>query len=356
MTNKVLSSQISLPLFSRKLLPLPNDRSKIFTDIYDRKIEDLRISITDRCNLRCIYCLEPNTKFMNKKKLLSIEEYEHIAKLLIKSSQLKKIRITGGEPTTRVGLDSLIRSLGRTKIRDLAITTNGILLTEKRLKDWFKFGLDRITFSLDSLKKNQATQISRRAYDIDRIINIISLTKELGFKKTKVNVVIIKNVNDNEINDFCNLARELSIEIRFLEFMPLDDGKKWNKKNIFTANDIEEKLSLIEDLVFTGREHPSATSETWHFKNNKNAKVGIIAPVTRPFCGKCNRLRLTSDGKIRACLFSNEEWDISSSIKSNNELETLKIIHSAVYRKNKEHKIGRSDFKYPSRAMNGIGG
>tara|TARA_Y100001970_G_scaffold258810_1_gene339101 strand:- start:36 stop:1106 length:1071 start_codon:yes stop_codon:yes gene_type:complete len=347
---------LSLTQYKKNLREIPF-KNKVLTDQFDRKIEDLRISITDRCNLRCFYCLEPSASFIPKRKLLSINDYTRFCSILSKNAHIQKIRITGGEPTTRKDLDLLIKNIGKMNIKDIAMTTNGTLLNKEKLKKWFDYGLNRITFSLDSLKDEKSKIITRRPYSPKTVIKAIKNAQEVGFKNIKVNTVIIKGANDDEINSFCNLSKELSIDIRFLEFMPLDEGKRWEKNSVFTANEIEQILFKRTDLSKIGRDSPSSTSEMWKFNHNTKGRIGLIAPVSRPFCGKCNRLRLTADGNIRACLFSNEEWDIFPLLKNQaSDKDIIKIVYNAVYHKKKKHQIGQDDFIYPSRAMNRIGG
>lgn len=350
----------------------------VLKDTYNRTIRDLRISITDRCNFRCAYCLPDTEEAANfyqsrknslinsvsskklihnwkpKSEFLTFEEITRIVKVS-SSLGVKKIRITGGEPLLRRGVDSLISSISNLgTIKDLSLTSNGSKFPSlaKKLKD---AGLTRITLSLDSLNHKNFKRITG-ADGLDSIIESIDLAKKLNLTPIKVNAVIIRGINDHEIESLAEFAIRKNIIMRMIEFMPLDSGRKWQRNHVVPGEEIINRIKSKFSIIRLPSQNLSETSTRWSIGKG-NAEIGIIAPVTNPFCGNCNRIRITSDGKVRTCLFSLNEHDLKSILRdgsSNTKLESR--IKSIVLNKESGHKIDKPEFIQPKRTMSCIGG
>ena len=325
-------------------------------DSHHRVIRDLRLSITDRCNYRCTYCMDPDFRYMPKRVLLSLEEYLTLARVCV-SLGVEKIRITGGEPTMYPQLNEVIEYLGSLPLRDLALTTNGSLLDKKPLRRWHAAGLKRITLSLDSLQPDRVKAITRTNTGPETVIRAIEIAREAGFDPIKVNAVIMRNVNEDEIADFADFAREHDIDMRFIEFMPLDSSRTWDRSKVVTADEMLEKISTRHELVPLDQGDPHSTSLNYTFADGAPGRIGIIAPVTRVFCGACSRLRITADGKVRPCLFSHKEWDIRPVLRSGGSDEDIAaFLRDATWTKQKGHGISEAGFVQPERTMSAIGG
>lgn len=343
-------------------------------DSHGRTIRDLRVSATDRCNFRCLYCLPETEAAANfyrerwrsrpeipihrqwkpKHEILSFEEIERTARIAI-ACGIEKIRITGGEPLLRQNVVELIEKLAAIPgLRDLAMTTNGFLFPQHAaaLK---KAGLRRVSFSLDSFDPQNFKRLTGVS-GLDKATQSIQLAKELGFHPVKVNAVIIKDINEHEIEDLCQYALDEQISVRFIEFMPLDSGKAWQKDRVFPGKEILARLQESFALSLVANTHASETARRWRI-NNTAGEVGIIAPVTEPFCGHCNRMRLTADGQIRACLFSLREHDLKPLLRGAASDDEIAVCLQTIARgKEAGHKIGREDFVQPPRTMSSIGG
>src|ERR1043166_7561808 len=285
-------------------------------DSYNRPIRDLRVSLTDRCNFRCFYCLphgEP--PIAPKEQMLSFEEIEHVCEIFV-SLGIEKIRLTGGEPMLRRDIETIIRKLSRLKssgLVDLALTTNGYYLPERAqsLKD---AGLDRVTISLDSLKRDVFKRMT--GVDVwDKVLAGIAAAKKAGLEPIKINAVIVRGHNEDEVADFAAFAREYDVKMRFIEFMPLDSGHDWSNDDVVSGREIRERITerfALEPIdVFRGSE----TASRFRFADGGPGEIGIIAPVTEPFCGACSRIRLTADGQIRTCLFSTVEHSLRGVVR-----------------------------------------
>src|SRR5256885_14482494 len=278
--------------------------SGLLKDSYNRLIRDLRVSLTDRCNFRCFSCLphgEP--PIAPKEQMLSYEEIEYVCEIFV-SLGIEKIRLTGGEPMMRRDIETITAKLAALKPRlhDLALTTNGYFLPDRAqgLKD---AGLDRVTISLDSLKRDVFKSMT--GVDVlDRVMEGIEAAKRAGLQPIKINAVIVRGHNEDEVADFAAFARAHDVQMRFIEFMPLDSGHEWNREDVVSGREIrqriEEKFPLEQLKVARGSE----TSSRYRFADGAPGEIGIIAPVSEPFCGACSRIRLTADGQIRTCLFS----------------------------------------------------
>jgi len=344
-------------------------------DSHGRVLRDLRISVTDRCNFRCLYCLPETEAAANfyrgrwaalpesapitrqwapRSKILTFEEIERFVQVASRFG-IDKLRITGGEPLLRQEVEKLIAKLARIEgIRDLAMTTNGFLFSAKAVA-LREAGLRRISFSLDSLDPANFRKITGRS-GLAEVLAGIRLAKELDLQPLKVNAVIIRGVNDHEIESLAEFARDNELTLRFIEFMPLDSARAWLKDLVVPGRDILERLQRRFSLEPLPANNPSETSRRWRLHGTA-AEVGIIAPVSEPFCGHCNRLRLTADGQLRTCLFSLTEHDLRSRLRAGaSDAELGAFLQQTVKLKEARHHIGEPDFVPPSRSMSCIGG
>lgn len=326
-------------------------------DAFGRTIQDLRISLTDRCNFRCFYCMpEHMPTRATREKVLSFEEIERLSRILI-GLGIRKIRLTGGEPLIRRSVSHLVRSLSRFKpdLRDIALTTNGSRFGEEA-KDLKAAGLDRVTFSLDSLERRRFAEITG-SDSLDKVLEAIQTAIELRFSPIKINTVVVRNRNDDEVVAFAEFARRLGVCVRFIEYMPLDSAKAWKRDEVFTGAEIFRRISECFPLVAKGKREPGKTAIEYIFKDGSPGEIGIIAPVSQNFCGDCSRLRLMADGQLRTCLFSQKEYDLRSLLRSDASDEQIAdYILFAVSRKERGHQINEPDFLPPDRSMRFIGG
>jgi cyclic pyranopterin phosphate synthase len=332
--------------------------TSILTDSYGRQIRDLRVSLTDRCNFRCFYCLPHGEPPMSpKSQTLSFEEITRACEIFV-SLGIDKLRLTGGEPMLRRDLDVLVRQLAPLKahgLRDLALTTNGYFLPEhaQTLKD---AGLDRVTVSLDSLRRETFDRMTG-VDALDRVLKGIEAAKLAGLTPVKINAVVVRGYNEEEVADFAAFAREHDVMMRFIEFMPLDSGHDWSRESVVSGREIreriEERFALIPAQVRRGAE----TSSRWRFADGAGGEIGIIAPVTEAFCGACSRIRLTADGQIRTCLFSTVEHSLRDVLRSGaTRDEVVEYIKGVVLKKEPRHYINDPGFRQPARTMSFIGG
>lgn len=327
-------------------------------DSYGRAIRDLRVSLTDRCNFRCFYCLphgEP--PIAPKEQMLSYEEIEYVCEIFVDLG-IEKIRLTGGEPMLRRDIETIIRKLSRYKtsgLADLALTTNGYFLPD-RARSLKEAGLDRVTISVDSLKPD----VFKRMTGVDvlqRVLAGIAAAKEAGLEPIKINAVIVRGHNENEVADFAAFAREYDVKMRFIEFMPLDSGHEWARADVVSGQEIKDRISERFPLVKLAIKRGSETSSRYRFADGAPGEIGIIAPVTEPFCGACSRIRLTADGQIRTCLFSTVEHSLRDVVRSGaSRNEVVEYIESVVLKKEPRHFINDPGFVAPSRTMSFIGG
>jgi cyclic pyranopterin phosphate synthase len=330
----------------------------ILKDSYHRPIRDLRVSLTDRCNFRCFYCLphgEP--PIAPKEQMLSYEEIEYVCDIFVELG-IEKIRLTGGEPMMRRDIETIIKKLTALKpkgLQDLALTTNGYFLPDRALglKD---AGLDRITISLDSLKPATFKQMT--GVDVlDRVLAGIEAAKQARLEPIKINVVVVRNHNEDEVADFAAFAREHDVKMRFIEFMPLDSGHDWSRADVVSGREIYERINARFPLVPLDVFRGSETSSRYRFADGGPGEVGIIAPVTEPFCGACSRIRLTADGQIRTCLFSTVEHSLRDVVRPGaTRAEIIDFIESVILKKEPRHYINDPQFEAPSRSMSFIGG
>lgn len=335
-----------------KVMPRP------LKDSYNRPIRDLRVSLTDRCNFRCFYCLphgEP--PIAPKEQMLSYEEIEYVCDIFVELG-IEKIRLTGGEPMMRRDIEQIIFKLAQLKekgLRDLALTTNGYFLPH-RAHSLKEAGLDRITISLDSLKRAVFKQMT--GVDVlDRVLEGIEAAKAADLNPIKINAVIVRGHNDDEVADFAAFAREHDVQMRFIEFMPLDSGHDWNRADVVSGREIRARIEQRFPLASIDVARGSETSSRYRFADGARGEIGIIAPVTEPFCGACSRIRLTADGQIRTCLFSTVEHSLRDVIRDGAaRAEVMDFIESVVMKKEPRHFINDPGFVAPSRSMSFIGG
>jgi GTP 3',8-cyclase len=326
-------------------------------DSYRRPIRDLRVSLTDRCNFRCFYCLpygEP--PIAPKEQMLSYEEVEYVCKIFV-SLGIQKIRLTGGEPMMRRDIETIIWKLAALKpsLRDLALTTNGYFLPD-RAQALKEAGLDRITISLDSLKRDVFKQMT--GVDVlDRVLTGIEAAKRAGLEPIKINAVVVRGHNEDEVADFAAFAREQDVKMRFIEFMPLDSGHEWSREMVVSGQEIRERINERFPLVRLDLKRGSETASRYRFADGFPGEIGIIAPVTEPFCGACSRIRLTADGQIRTCLFSTVEHSLRDVVRGGaTRAEIVDYVESVVMKKEPRHYINDPGFVAPSRTMSFIGG
>ena len=326
-------------------------------DRYGRSITDLRISVTDRCNYRCVYC-RAGEGGPGGSDPMHWDELEHLARIFV-SLGIRKIRLTGGEPLLRSGLVPFVARLRRLDIDDLAITTNGHLL-EGMAHDLKAAGLNRVTVSLDSVQPERFARITRVKTGFDRVLAGIRAAREAGLAPVKINAVLLRGFIDDEIEAFAEFARREDVIVRFIEFMPLEEGRVWSPEVDVPMREIVERLERAYPLVPIPHA-PSETARKYRFRDGAPGEIGIIAPVSLPFCGACSRIRLTADGKLRTCLFSLREWDVLAQLRAAEpgpagDCAVAEWIQHAVDHKEERHHIGEPDFVKPSRTMVHIGG
>src|SRR5688500_1045439 len=329
----------------------------VLRDSFGRPIRDLRVSLTDRCNFRCFYCLphgEP--PIAPKEKMLSYEEIDYVCDIFV-SLGIEKIRLTGGEPMMRRDIETIIRKLAQLKprgLQDLALTTNGYFLPDRArgLKD---AGLDRVTISLDSLKRSVFKEMT--GVDVlEKVLAGIAAAKKAGLEPIKINAVIVRGHNEDEVADFAAFAREHDLKMRFIEFMPLDSGHDWSRTDVVSGREIRERIHQKFPLTPIDFERGSETSSRFRFADGAPGEIGIIAPVTEPFCGACSRIRLTADGQIRTCLFSTVEHSLRDVVRDGaSRVEIIEFITDVVLKKEPRHYINDPNFIAPSRSMSFIG-
>ncbi|HUE59085.1 MAG TPA: GTP 3',8-cyclase MoaA [Acidimicrobiales bacterium] len=325
-------------------------------DPFDRTVRDLRISITDRCNFRCTYCMpEEGMQWIPREELLTYEELTRVARVCVERFGFESIRITGGEPTVRAHLPVLIARLAELGV-DLALTTNGATL-DHQAGDLVRAGLNRINISLDSLRRDRFKDITCRDA-LDAVLTGIDAAAAAGLRPVKVNCVLVRGLNDDEVLDFAAFGRERGVEVRFIEWMPLDGGGTWSGDQVVPASEVIEAIDSRWPLMTTDgtAARDAAPAETYAYADGAG-RVGVIASVTRPFCGSCDRIRLTAEGQLRNCLFSVRETDLRSIMRNGGSDDDLaRAIEAEVGRKWAGHSIGQVHFIKPARSMSQIGG
>ena len=321
-------------------------------DTFGRVHTDLRISVTDRCNFRCAYCMPAEgMQWLDRSDVLSFEEIERIARVLVERYGIRSVRLTGGEPTVRAHLPVLVRKLADLGV-DLALTTNGATLALVA-DDLRAAGLERINISLDTLQADRFRQLTRRD-ELGRVLEGIDAAVAAGFSPVKVNNVLMRGINDDEVVDFLRLGRDKGVEIRFIEFMPLDAQGEWSSDRVVTASEILERAAEHFEFEPVVRGHEPA--ERFRYTDGSGS-FGVIASVTRPFCGSCDRIRLTADGQLRNCLFALGHVDLRALLRGGATDDQLaEAVAGEVHRKWAGHAIGQVTFVRPSKSMSQLGG
>ncbi len=324
-------------------------------DTYGRPHNNLRISVTDRCNIRCVYCMPEAVTFLPRVELLTFEEIERFAQIAV-SLGIDKVRLTGGEPLVRRELPALVEKLARVPgLKDVGLTTNGMLLAPvaRALR---AAGLQRINVSLDTMDAAKFEQLTRRP-GFEQVIEGILAAKDAGFDPVKINAVAIRGVTEDDVVPLGEFARRHRLELRFIEYMPLDAGHLWEREKVLFAGEILDRLGTgIGPLVPAADQDPRAPALDYEYADG-GGRVGFIASISRPFCMNCNRLRLTSDGKLRNCLFALDETDIRSLLRNGGrDAEIAQAVRDCVAAKWEGHEINTSRFIQPERLMHSIGG
>ena len=325
---------------------------KGLTDLFGRVHKDFRISVTDRCNFRCQYCMpEEGLDWLKREELLSFEEITRITKILVENYGINSVRLTGGEPTLRANLSDLISMLSKLPI-EIALTTNGISL-DKNAHNFRSAGLHRVNISIDSLKAERFKEITLRD-DMKKVITGIEASIEAGLSPVKINVVVMRGINDDEIIEFAKFGRERGVIVRFIEFMPLDADEKWSTLSVVSLEEIFSTINSVYPLEVVKRSNAPASRFRYI---DRQGEIGIVASVTQKFCDTCDRIRITADGQFRNCLFSNEEFDLKEALRSeSSDKEICELLEMAVSAKREGHGIGNVDFIRPARSMSQIGG
>jgi GTP 3',8-cyclase len=324
-------------------------------DSFGRVATDLRVSVTDRCNFRCHYCMPPEgLPWLPKDALLTYEEITRLTRILVESG-VDSIKVTGGEPLVRRDVAELVRMLRALGDRlDISITTNGYLLAlaAPMLAD---AGLDRVTVSCDSLLKHRFKEMTLRDA-LDEVLEGLRVSARIGLTPVKVNCVVMRDGNEAEVVEFAKLARDTGYHIRFIEYMPLDAQDEWKASNVVPGAEVIERIAAVFPLIADTDDKPEPATP-YRFADGAPGRVAIIPSVTQPFCDSCNRLRLTADGFLRACLFSLEETDLKGPMRAGaSDDELAALARSCVAAKWAGHRIGKVDFVKPARSMSMIGG
>jgi len=322
-------------------------------DPFSRTVRDLRISVTDRCNLRCRYCMpEEGMTWLPRAEVLSFEEIERVARVCVERFGFDGIRVTGGEPTVRANLAVLVEKLARLGV-DLAMTTNGVSLG-LLAGDLRRAGLRRVNISCDSLRAERFAEVTRRD-DLDKVIDGIDAALAAGFDPVKVNCVLMRGVNDDEILDLASFGRDRGVTMRFIEFMPLDAAGAWTSDTVVSLDEIVATIGAVYPLEAAPA--PGVAPARRFLYRDGGGEIGVVASVTQSFCATCDRVRLTADGQFRSCLFAVREADLRAVLRSGgSDADVAAAIEAEVGTKWSGHAIGRVAFTRPARSMSQIGG
>jgi cyclic pyranopterin phosphate synthase len=329
----------------------------VLTDSFGRSITDLRISVTERCNYRCVYCRtgqgEAQEHALYTGTELRWDDLERLTRAFV-GLGIRKVRLTGGEPLLRPGLVDFVAWVAALGVTDIALTTNGHLLAPLA-EPLRRAGLTRVTISLDSLQPENFTRITRVPGGLSRVLGAIDAAAAARLWPIKVNVVLLRGYNDVEIEDFARFARARDCVVRFIEFMPLEEGSLWSRDRVVPMDEIVKRISRVHALDPLPR-RPGETACRYRFHDGADGEIGIVAPVTSPFCNQCTRIRVTADGKLRTCLFSLREWDLKPALREPGDAALADRIRHAVAQKEERHHIGEPEFVKPARGMVQIGG
>jgi cyclic pyranopterin phosphate synthase len=322
-------------------------------DGHGRPIGDLRVSVTDRCNFRCQYCMPADgLPWLDREEVLRFEEIERVVRVL-SSMGVGSVRLTGGEPLVRRELPRLVSMLAPL-VDDLSLTTNGYLL-DRHADALIDAGLGRVNVSLDSLQRDRFFQLTRRDSFAQVLRGLEAVAARPELRQVKVNVVALRGFTETEALPFAEFARRTEFEVRFIEFMPLDADQAWTADSVLPGDELRALIERVHPLEEVPRE-ASATARVFRFVDGRGS-IGFINPVSEPFCSDCNRLRLTADGKLRTCLFSMNETDLRDPLRSGaTDAELEQIVRDAAWRKELKHRVGEPGFVQPARTMSAIGG
>ena len=325
------------------------------TDGHGRRIRDLRVSVTDRCNFRCQYCMPADgLQWLERDEVLRFEEIERLVRLFV-SLGVEDVRLTGGEPLVRREFPALVEMLARIDgLRDLSLTTNGYLL-ERDADALVAAGLRRVNVSIDSLQRDRFFQITRRDSLPQVLRGLDAVACHPQLRPIKVNAVALRGFTEEEALPFAEFARRTGFQVRFIEFMPLDAGHTWSEDAVLTGDEVRSIVHSVHPLEELPRA-PSATARVFRFRDGRG-EIGFVNPVSEPFCSDCDRIRLTSDGRLRTCLFSLHETDLRGPLRAGaGDDELAGIVRGAVWRKELKHRVGEPGFRQPARTMSAIGG
>ncbi len=344
------SASTSLPEADSDAMPTGGP----LVDRYGRVHDDLRLSVTDRCNLRCVYCMPTEgMTFLPRADVLTFEEIVRVARVA-RDLGVRSVRLTGGEPLVRRGICDLVGRIAALGFDDVALTTNGILLTPM-VEALASAGLRRVNVSCDSLRPERFAAIRRRG-ELDVVLGAMAAAEAAGLAPLKVNVVLLRGRNDDEILDFATFARDTGRVVRFIEYMPLDAEGAWDRSQLVPGREVLERIGARWALEAVQQPGDPAPADRYRFADGKG-EIGVISTVTEPFCGTCNRLRLTADGAIRNCLFSDAEHPVRDVLRAGGSDEDLAtLLRQAVWGKLPGHGINEPGFLRPRRSMSMIGG
>ncbi len=328
---------------------------ELLHDGHGRQIGDIRISVTDRCNFRCLYCMPAEgLPWIEREKILRFEEIERLVRLFVEMG-VRDVRLTGGEPLIRRHFPKLVSMLAAIPgLSDLSLTTNGYLL-KRDARALIEAGIDRMNVSLDSVVQDNFAEITRRDGLSEVIEGLQELEQYPEIHPIKINAVAIKGYTEQEVLGLVELARKKPYQVRFIEYMPLDAAQMWKQDDVLTGVEVRKMIEDVHPMTELERES-HATATVYRFKDGKG-EIGFINPLSEPFCQDCNRVRLTAEGKLRTCLFSHYETDLREPMRdgaSNGEMESL--IREAVWQKELKHRVGEEGFRQPMRSMSQIGG
>lgn len=332
----------------------PQNQAPRLSDGFGRVVQNLRISITDKCNFRCIYCMPVDPEWLAPGKILRYEEIHRLVRIFV-GLGVWKVRVTGGEPTVRRDLPRLIELLSGTEgLRNLGMTTNGLLLPDLA-KPLYRAGLRKLNISLDSLDSQKFHELTRRDA-LDRVLLGLRAARDVGFGPIKVNCVVMRGINEDEVVRFVEFGRDEGYEVRFIEFMPLDADDVWDRGKVYSQEEILRDIARSHAFDPVRDQDPHAPATEFRFRDGIGS-FGIIGSVSQPFCTKCDRVRVTADGKLRTCLFSTRETDLIGPLRDGvSDEEIARILESAVRGKQAGHAIDTSAFDKPVRTMHQIGG
>jgi cyclic pyranopterin phosphate synthase len=324
-------------------------------DGHGRQIGDLRVSVTDRCNFRCQYCMPADgLPWLERSEILTFEEVERLVGLFV-SMGVGDVRLTGGEPLVRKDFPRLVSMLTRLEgLNDLSVTTNGYLL-DRDAAALVEAGINRVNVSIDSLQRDKFFEMTRRDALPQVLRGLDALAQHPEVHPIKVNAVAMRGFTEDEALRFADFARSTAFQVRFIEFMPLDADHAWSPESVLTGDELRSMIHAVHPLEELPRE-PSATARVFRFTDGQG-EIGFINPVSEPFCADCNRVRLTAEGKLRTCLFSLHETDLRGPLRSGASDEEIEgLIRDSVWRKELKHHVGEKGFRQPARSMSAIGG